>query len=140
MKLDEQGLLRCHGRYQNAELSQGAKYPKLLPREEHYTCLVVEDNHYKMLHSGASQTLTQVRQEYWIPQGHCKVKKILKGCRICRYSEGGPFQMPKMPPWPRERVAQSLPFEYTGLDYFGPLYIYIYIYISHFPLESQQDN
>ena len=28
-----------------------------------------------------------------------------------------------MPPWPKERVVEALPFEYTGLDYFGPLYI-----------------
>ena len=39
-----------------------------------------------------------------------------------------------MPPWPRERVAQSFPFEYTGLDYFGPLYI------KHFSPESEQSN
>ena len=31
--------------------------------------------------------------------------------------------MPKMPPLPQERVVRSLPFEYTGLDYLGPLYI-----------------
>lgn len=31
--------------------------------------------------------------------------------------------MPKMPPWPKERVREAIPFEYTGLDYFGPLYI-----------------
>ena len=31
--------------------------------------------------------------------------------------------MPQMPPWPKERVTKSIPFEYTGLDYFGPLYI-----------------
>ena len=28
-----------------------------------------------------------------------------------------------MPPWPKERVVEALPFEYTGIDYFGPLYI-----------------
>lgn len=31
--------------------------------------------------------------------------------------------MPPMLDLPREQVARSLPFEYTGLDYFGPLYI-----------------
>ena len=31
--------------------------------------------------------------------------------------------MPKMPPLPTEYVARSLPFEYTGLDYLGPLHI-----------------
>ena len=31
--------------------------------------------------------------------------------------------MPEMPPLPRERVASSAPFEFTGVDYFGPQYI-----------------
>ena len=31
--------------------------------------------------------------------------------------------MPAMPPWPKERVTEAQPFEYTGLDYFGPLYV-----------------
>ena len=28
-----------------------------------------------------------------------------------------------MPPWPKERVARSAPFEYTGLDYLGPFFV-----------------
>ena len=28
-----------------------------------------------------------------------------------------------MSPWPRNKVAQSVPFTYTGLDYFDPIYI-----------------
>ena len=31
-----------------------------------------------------------------------------------------------MPPWPKERVTEALLFEYTGLDYFGPLYVKCY--------------
>ena len=42
---------------------------------------------------------------------------------ICRKYEGGPFRLPAMAPWPRERVSKATPFTYTGLDYLGPLYI-----------------
>lgn len=38
--------------------------------------------------------------------------------------------MPEVPPLPRERVARSLPFEFTGLDYFGPLYIKQFVRVS----------
>lgn len=31
--------------------------------------------------------------------------------------------MPLMPPLPAERVSESAPFTYTGINYFGPLYI-----------------
>ena len=38
-------------------------------------------------------------------------------------NKGTSFVLPQMPPLPQELVARSLPFEFTGLDYFGPLYI-----------------
>ena len=28
-----------------------------------------------------------------------------------------------MPPWPKQRVAQSAPFQFTGLDYLGPILV-----------------
>ena len=126
LMLDQHGVIRCHGRYQNAQLSQGAKYPKLLPRKEYYTQLVIEDSHCNMLHAGVSQTLAEIRQNYWIPKGRSEVRKVLKNCKVCQRTEGGPFKMPKMPPWPKERVMQSVPFEYTGVDYFGPMYVKYY--------------
>ena len=112
--------------HENAELTQGSRYPKLLPAKEYYTRLVIEDCHCKTIHSGVSQTLAETRKGYWIPQGRSQVKKVLNSCKVCRRVEGGSFSMPKMPPWPKERVAQSFPFEYTGLDYLGPLYIKVY--------------
>ena len=33
--------------------------------------------------------------------------------------------MPRMPPLPRERVSESPPFTYTGLDYLGPLTVIV---------------
>ena len=70
-----------------------------------------------------SQTLAQIRQEYWIPKGCALIKKTLKNCQICKKTEGTSFVMPEMPPLPQEQVARSLPFEFTSLNYFGLLYI-----------------
>ena len=99
------------------------KCPKLLPKDEHYTRLVIEDCHNRVFHAGVSQTLAQLRLEYWIPHGWSTVKKLLKQCRVCCQWEGTAYRNPNMPPWPKKRVVEALPFEYTGLDYFGPLYI-----------------
>ncbi|XP_065896199.1 uncharacterized protein [Dysidea avara] len=124
LQQDDTGLLRCHGRYENAtSLNQAMKCPKLLPKDEHYTRLVVEDCHKRVFHAGVSQTLAQLRLEYWIPHGRSTVRKLLKQCRVCCRCEGTANRKPDMPPWPKERVVEALPFEYTGLDYFGPLYI-----------------
>ena len=110
-------------------MSQGTKFPKLLPKDEHYTKLIVEDFHRQAFHAGVSQTLSHLRSEYWIPQGISVVRKLLKQCQACGRYEGGAYSLPKMPPWPKnkwwpkERVVEALPFEHTELDYFGPLYI-----------------
>ena len=136
LKSDESGLLRCHGRFENAELTQAAKHPKLLPKDDYFTRLVVEDAHSRVLHSGVSQTLARVRKEYWIPHGRAVVKKIIKECRVCKRVEGTPFAMPNMPNLPRERVAKSHPFEYTGIDYFGPLYVKDYKQVDDQPAEQ----
>ena len=66
--LNQHGVLRCQGRYQNAELTHGAKCPKLLPRREHYTQLVIEDSHHDILHAGVSQTLAEIRQNGFLKE------------------------------------------------------------------------
>lgn len=81
--IDDQGVLRCQGRYQNVELTQGTRYPKLLPAKVYYTHLVIEDCHCRTMHSGVSQTLAETRKGYWIPQGRSQVKKVLNNCKVC---------------------------------------------------------
>ena len=107
----------------NAELSEGSLKPKLLPSGDHFTKLVINSVHKENLHSGVSQTLAEVRQEYWIPKGRMAVRSVLQSC--CRYIRisGGTYKSPTMAAWPRERMSKAAPFTYTGIDYFGPLYI-----------------
>lgn len=121
--LDDCDILHCQGRYKHAEVSEEAKYPKLLPSKCYFTKLVIRHYHEELLHSGMAQTLARVRCEYWIPRGRAEVNRVTKNCVMCRKIEGHPFKMPNMPPWPKERVSQDSPFRHTGLDYLGPLYI-----------------
>jgi len=63
LNLDENGVLRCHGRFENSELTLTAKYPKLMPKDDYFTRLIVEDAHSQVLHSGISQTLPKPEYE-----------------------------------------------------------------------------
>ena len=54
-----------------------AKFPKIISPLEYFTHLVITDVHERMIHSGVSYTLGQVRQEYCIPQGKRKSKRIV---------------------------------------------------------------
>lgn len=121
--IDCEGVLRCKGRLEHADLSESARRPVLLPKHERFTHLVVENCHKQNLHSGVSQTLSQIRYRYWIPQGRSVVRSVLRSCLICRRYEGGPYKTPSMPPLPGIRVKEARPFVRTGLDYLGPLYV-----------------
>ena len=120
--LSADGLLRCGGGLSHAAVPASATHPVLLPQDDPYTTLVITDLHQKLQHVGTTHTLSQLRRNYWVPQGRQTVKKTLKECRTCRRHQGQHYNMPPMPDLPSERVNRSPPFTYTVVDYFGPLY------------------
>ena len=93
---------------------------------------MIQEIHRRLIHAGVSHTLSQVRQEYWIPQGRVMVRHVISQCIICKCHNGLSFCLPNMPPWPKERVLRSTPFQYIGLDYLGPIIIIIIIMIINF--------
>ena len=103
---DDAGIIRCYGRYANAQIEENAKYPVLLPKSSTYTDLVVRECHEKLLHSGPSQTLAEIRQEYWIPSGRTVVKRLISGCPGCKRFTAHSYELPKMPHLPRSRVIR----------------------------------
>ncbi|KAF0154889.1 MAG: Pao retrotransposon peptidase domain-containing protein [Ignavibacteria bacterium] len=123
LEIDEKGLLRCHGRLTDPNYSKDILFPKLLPKKDHFTYLVIKDSHERLFHAGTAHTLSQIRHQYWILHGRREVQKVISDCKKCRRATGGPYLMPKMPNWPSKRVIESAPFTYTGLDYLGPLYV-----------------
>ena len=116
---DKWGILRCGGRF-----PLESKHPILLPKKCHYTNLIITRYHRKVIHSGVSQTLAAIRDDYWIIQGRSAVRKVIRQCLICIHWEGSPFKTPKMASLPNFIVsAGNPPFTYVGLDYLGPLYV-----------------
>ena len=121
--IDENGILRCKGRLENATLSESARLPILLPNGDWFTHLVIERVHKELLHSGVSQTLAATRMRFWIPKGRSTVKRVVNTCTVCRRYEGGSYKMPPLCSYPKTRVSESKPFSRVGLDYLGPLHI-----------------
>ena len=75
------------------------------------------------MRSVVCETLTHIRQTYWIPQGRQLVERIISKCVTCRKIQGPPFRSVPTPPLPKSRVLQSKAFQFTGIDYAGPLYV-----------------
>ena len=114
--LDDNNLVCCGGHIHNAPHSELARFPYLLPSRHYFTELDIRNTHITHLHSG-------VRQAYWIPSAHQHIKAIIRKCVTCRRTSGKPYPMPEPPPLVKSRVSQLNPFQITGVDFTGVLFI-----------------
>ena len=120
--VDESGIVRLKGRLQNADISDSSKIPMWLPAHSYFTDLVVKHYHLINGHCGASHTLADIREKFWISTGKSVVMKIIRNCMVCKKFRTRPFVRPEMAPLPGERVGEiSNPFRNVGLDSFGPI-------------------
>ena len=69
------------------------------------------------MHNGVKDTLAELRSSYWVRQF------VRYDCVVCRKHEGRPYQGKPSPPLPEHRVRKLCPFQTTGVDFAGPLYI-----------------
>ena len=97
LQLDEDKIIRCHGRFTNAtNMPEETKKPIYVPKKEHSTTLLIKEFHERLLHAGTSHALSQMRYINWIPQGQATVKAAIYQCGVCRKYNGGPYKMPKL--------------------------------------------
>ena len=99
---DEKGVMRCRSRLENAPLLEASKTPILLPSKTYFSELVVAQAHEKVFHDGVRETLSAVREKYWILRGREVVKRFVRRCKKCVRFEGKPFEFNVTP------VCQSL--------------------------------
>ncbi|XP_069184623.1 uncharacterized protein [Procambarus clarkii] len=119
---DNYNILRCGERLLHAEINLDTKNPILLPRHHIITKLIVLHYHeHNTLHGGVLDTLTEIRQRFWLPQGRYNVKSLIKFCVICKRYDARVCPYPGPPPLPKERVVHLRPFETTGVTYTGAL-------------------
>lgn len=58
------GILRCYGRYEQAELSSHAKAATLLPFKNLISNLII-NIHCQLFHASAQATSAELRQNFW---------------------------------------------------------------------------
>ena len=123
--LDEKGILRSRGRigkttYYDFDIIN----PILLAKNHYLTRLIVEFYHLKVKHLGLQTTLNEVRLAgYWIPRMRQSIKNVINECLVCRKINSLAFKYPKINNLPKHRVNLVKPFNHTGIDYTGHLFV-----------------
>ena len=123
---NERGVLRSGGPIHNASLPHDATFPILLPKNSHFTNLIIRASHEKGMHNGVIDTLTELRTQFWVPCGRLAVKSVIARCARCarcRRIEGRSSQVPPPPPLPESRVADEFAYSRVGVDFAGPIYV-----------------
>ena len=121
--LDNDDLIRCRGRINNSSLPLESKNPVFLPAKHDFVRLLIEHTHVKNMHSGARDTLINLRERYWILKGRQVVRSAVRRYVTCKRYEGKAFDTSEAPDLPSYRVMESPPFSSTGLDFAGSLYV-----------------
>ena len=119
----DKGLIKCKGRLNNAPLPVNSRNPILLPAKHKFTRLLIKQSHESVKHNGIRDTLTTLRERYWVLCGREPVKKFVCSCVVCLKQEGTPYS--PLPSWrpANNRVSEDPPFTHIGLDFAGPLYV-----------------
>ncbi|XP_071948684.1 uncharacterized protein [Antedon mediterranea] len=121
--LDESGILRVGGRIHYSSMPMEIKHPIIIPKYSPLMTLLVDHHHKKVNHMGRSATLNSLRQGgFWLIGAVSAVSQYLRKCVTCRRSRGQ-LGAQKMADLPIDRLSESPPFTYYGVDLFGPFII-----------------
>ena len=123
VKVDQDGILRCYGRLQNAPLPPETVNPILLDSKHSLAKLIVNYYHTSRKHVLVKQTLTELRTKFWICKGRSFVRNVVSKCVTCRKLHGKSYRYPENPSLSALRLSDVRSFYATGVDNFGPVYL-----------------
>ena len=123
--IDKDGILRSDGRSGKCnQYEYDLINPILLAKDHDLTKLIIQDCHEKCQHLGIGSTLTKVRMSgFWIPKIRQAVKNVISPCMMCKRFNSLSFKYPKVTNLPKHRVNFIKPFQHTGIDYTGHIFV-----------------
>ena len=117
-----ESLIRVGGRIKHADLPFNTKHHIIIHHKDQIASLILKDIHERYMHR-RNHILSLSREHYWISKGCSLARKIVSSCFTCKRRVVKPV-VPLMADLPTERLSiKQQPFTYTGVDYFGPIYV-----------------
>jgi len=83
---------------------------------------LIMQTHIRLHHLGVRIVLSELREEFWILRARQAIKMILHTCLPSKITRNH-FGQEREPPMPADRISASRPFQVTGIDFAGPLYV-----------------
>ncbi|XP_022803272.1 uncharacterized protein LOC111340657 [Stylophora pistillata] len=74
---DSRGVYRCKGRLNNSDLPATSKNPTLLPSKNDFVSLLIKDGYANVKPNGVRDTLTTLRENYWMLHAQEATKSAL---------------------------------------------------------------
>ncbi|KAL0895377.1 hypothetical protein ABMA27_011510 [Loxostege sticticalis] len=119
---DSDKILRVGGRLDNSPYDYNTKHPILLCSKHHFTKILFQMQHKKMLHAGPQLLLAHMRLNYWSLGGRNLAKSVVRQCITCFRLKCQNIQ-PIMGQLPTTRTSLEYPFLNSSVDYAGPILI-----------------
>ena len=113
VKEKETGILKCVRRI--------PRYHPTYIEDGPFARKLIQHVHVELKHLGVADTMAALRDEWWIPKLRALVKKQIRQCNVCKVFAAKPFGAPMTAALPEFRTEASRPFQYTGVDFAGPL-------------------
>ena len=116
-------IIRVGGRNKHANVPFNQKHQMIIHKNHPLSKLVIKHTHESNFHCGREQTLSILRNKYWIPNVRGLIRKIITDCLHSRKVSATPSPS-FMADITEERLQHNhKPFTNTGTDYFGPFHV-----------------
>jgi hypothetical protein len=122
--IDDKGLIRVKGKFQNLNAPFSAKNPILLHKLCPLTKALIMDFHAEMHHAGVYKILAGLRKQFWVPCAFSVVKRALGECLVCKRMYGRTVQINRNS-YKHYRInPPEVPFREIALDHIGPFNVH----------------
>ena len=123
LHLDKHGTIRCKGRFDNSPTFVNINFPVLFGTDHKLTKLLLWNIHDIDNCPGYSYAMHRVKKDMYFPKFKITLRKTFSTCAKCRIHKARAYAYPGNPPLPACRTEARTPYEFTGLDYAGPIQI-----------------